>query len=144
MKKGSWQLLEFQSRGDHRGELIAIESLKSIPFDLKRIYYLILTKEGVRRGFHAHQKLDQVLIAITGSCRVLVDNGTQKEEYLLNNCKTGLRITNLVWREMFDFSGNCVLLVLANDWYREEDYVRNYADFLKLAGQKNEENFHVS
>ncbi len=140
MKKGSWQLIDFQSKGDHRGELVAIEHPKDLPFKIERVYYLIQTKDQVRRGFHAHRNLDQVLIAIAGSCRVSVDDGFQKKEYLLDNCKVGLRITNLVWREMFDFSPDCVLLVLASDIYKEDDYIRNYSNFLSAVGKNNSEN----
>ena len=129
--KGSWETVRFPSKGDSRGELVVVEENRELPFAIKRIYYLIKTKEGVRRGFHAHRNLDQVLLAISGSCRVLVDDSYRREEYLLNDCQNGLRIKNLVWREMFDFSPDCVLLVLASEIYNEDDYIRNYDEFLR-------------
>lgn len=132
LKQGFWEKLTFKSKGDERGELVAVESLKEIPFPIKRCYYLIHTKEGVRRGYHAHKDLDQVLIAVTGSCRVLLDNGKKREEITLATPLQGLRIKDLVWREIYDFSENCVLVVLASDFYKEDDYIRNYQAFIDL------------
>ena len=132
MRRGSWELLEFASKGDHRGELVALQRDGGIPFDIKRVYYLVKTKTGVVRGLHAHKDLDQVLVAVSGSCRVSVDDGTRKEAFTLNSPQKGLRITNLVWREMDEFSHDCVLLVVASDIYRERDYIRNYAEFLRF------------
>ncbi|MDZ4662423.1 MAG: FdtA/QdtA family cupin domain-containing protein [Pseudomonadota bacterium] len=130
---GTWELLKFVSKGDDRGELVAIQNSSEIPFDIKRVYYLVNTKAGVIRGLHAHSNLDQVLIAISGSCRVSVDNSQKKEEFLLDDCRVGLRIRNYVWREMFEFSQNCVLLVLANRFYDPNDYIRDYGIFLNKA-----------
>ena len=129
VSRGFWELIQFESKGDHRGNLIAIEGLNDIPFDIKRVYYLIKTKENVRRGYHAHLNLDQVLLVVSGSCKVMVDDGNRKEEFKLDNVQKGLRIKNLVWREMFEFSSDCVLLVLASDHYNEEDYIRDYSEF---------------
>jgi len=117
--------------GDRRGLLIALEENKNIPFNIKRVYYIIETKNGVRRGFHAHKKLEQVAICVTGSCSLLLDNGKSKESVLLNSSENGLIINKMVWHEMYDFSKNCVLIVLASDFYDESDYIRNYDDFLK-------------
>lgn len=130
--KGSWELIQFSSKGDTRGELVAIESQKEIPFSIKRVYYLINTKKDVRRGFHAHKNLDQILIAISGSCKILVENHKKREEFFLNDCKVGLRITNLVWREMYDFTPDCALLVLASQHYDPDDYIRDYQKFAEM------------
>jgi dTDP-4-dehydrorhamnose 3,5-epimerase-like enzyme len=135
-KKGEWSAVDFHSLGDHRGELVAIESLKNIPFEIKRVYYLLKTKPDVRRGFHAHIELDQILIAISGDCKVLVDDGEEKATFHLKDPRQGLRIKNLVWREMFDFSDDCVLLVLASHLYNENDYLRDYAAFLAEVRRK--------
>ena len=134
-KQGSWELLHFSSKGDDRGELIALEGKGEIPFKIERVYYLVNTKRGVRRGLHAHIDLDQVLIAVLGSCKVMVENGEKREEFLLDSCKKGLRITNLVWREMYDFSKDCVILVVASRHYNAEDYIRNYQEFAEKAGK---------
>jgi hypothetical protein len=139
VKAGTWELLAFPGKGDHRGELFAIEGSKNIPFDIKRVYYLVETKLGVVRGLHAHKNLDQVLIAISGSCRVLVDDGRTKEYFALTGPGKGLRIKNLVWREMDQFTPDCVLLVLASDIYKESDYIRDYSEFLKVVNSKQGE-----
>ena len=104
----------FQQHGDDRGMLVALEEFNDIPFEIKRVYYMYDTKEGVRRGFHAHKNLQQILICIHGSCKVL---------------------SNKMWREMYDFSPDAVLMVLASEVYKEEDYIRNYDDFLRFIGE---------
>jgi len=129
-------LNDFNIIGDHRGSLISIESKIDIPFEIKRIYYIFGNKNNVRRGFHAHKNLQQVLIAVSGSCKILLDNGQSKEEILLDSPQKSLLIQNFVWREMFDFSANCVLLVLASEHYDEKDYIRDYNQFLDLCKQK--------
>ena len=129
-------LKDFNIIGDHRGSLISIESKIDIPFEIKRIYYIFGNKNNVRRGFHAHKNLQQVLIAVSGSCKILLDNGQSKEEILLDSPQKSLLIQNFVWREMFDFSANCVLLVLASEHYDEKDYIRDYNQFLDLCKQK--------
>lgn len=125
-------LIELQIKGDDRGSLIALEGMKNIPFEIKRVYYIFATAPGVRRGFHAHRNLRQVAVCVKGSCRFLIDDGKTKQEYLLDNPDKGLYIDTLVWREMFDFSPDCVLLVLADAVYDESDYIRNYQDFKEL------------
>lgn len=125
------KILNFDIKGDNRGSLISLEQNKNIPFDIKRIYYIFNTKSDVRRGFHAHKNLKQVLICVSGSCKVLVDDGQSKENILLDNPDKGLLISGLVWREMFDFSDDCVLIVLASELYDESDYIRHYSEFMK-------------
>ncbi|XKG66910.1 FdtA/QdtA family cupin domain-containing protein [Mesobacillus maritimus] len=127
------KLIHFDVLGDNRGSLIALEEHKNIPFKIKRVYYIFDTKNNVRRGFHAHKNLDQVLIAVKGSCTIHIDNNKVTKEVVLNNQSTGLYIGSLVWREMYDFSDDCVLLVLASDYYNENDYIRNYEQFKTLA-----------
>ena len=128
----------FQQHGDERGMLVALEEFKDIPFEIKRVYYLYDTKKEVRRGFHAHRSLEQILICIHGSCRVLLDNGTEKKTVSLEKPYEGLYIANDIWREMYDFSSDAVLLVLASDFYREEDYIRDYEIFKQEMGQGKE------
>ena len=126
----------FQQHGDERGQLVALEENKDIPFQVKRVYYMYDTGEGVHRGFHAHRSLEQILICIHGSCKVLLDNGTEKKVISLEKPYEGLYIANDMWREMYDFSSDAVLLVLASDFYKEEDYIRDYDVFLKEVGKK--------
>jgi len=125
------KLVHLQTHGDQRGALVALEENKNIPFSVKRAYYLFDTKPGVRRGFHAHKNLKQLAIAVKGSCRFLLDDGSEKVDVLLNDPAQGLLIESMVWREMFDFSEDCVLLVLADAFYDEMDYIRNYDEFIK-------------
>lgn len=122
----------FKPHGDERGQLVAIEQFKHIPFKIKRVYYIYDTKEGIRRGFHAHKSLEQILICVKGNCKILLDDGKEKETVLLDKPNEGLYISNNIWREMFDFSPDAVLLVLASELYDENDYIRDYDKFLKF------------
>ena len=125
----------FQQHGDDRGQLVALEEFKDIPFEIKRVYYMYDTKEGVRRGFHAHKCLEQILICIHGSCKILLDNGTEKKIVALEKPYEGLYVSNDMWREMYDFSPDAVLMVLASEYYDECDYIRDYDEFLKYIGK---------
>ncbi len=129
----------FQPHGDERGQLVALEEFKDIPFKIKRVYYMYDTGEGVRRGFHAHKQLEQILICIHGSCKILLDNGTEKKVVPLEKPYEGLYVSNDMWREMFDFSPDAVLLVLASELYDESDYIRNYDEFVKFVKEKKEQ-----
>ncbi|MDY0418950.1 FdtA/QdtA family cupin domain-containing protein [Enterobacter ludwigii] len=130
--------IPLQKHGDDRGSLVALEEENNIPFSIKRVYYIFDTKEGVRRGFHAHKKLKQVAIAIKGSCRFLLDDGTERIEVVLDNPAQGLLIESCIWREMYDFSSDCVLMVLADSHYDENDYIRDYDAFTIYANKKTE------
>lgn len=125
--------VSFKPLGDDRGSLVALEGNKNLPFEIKRVYYIFGTKPGVSRGFHAHKNLKQIAVCVTGSCRFVLDNGKEREEIVLDNSMTGLIIEDLIWREMHDFTPDCVLLVLANRQYDEFDYIRDYQQFLELA-----------
>ena len=105
------KLLPLQSHGDDRGSLIALEEGKNVPFEIKRVYYLYNTKPGVSRGFHAHKNLKQVVIAVRGSCRFVLDDGDEKISILLDNPAQGLLIESGIARDMQDFSEDCVLRV---------------------------------
>jgi dTDP-4-dehydrorhamnose 3,5-epimerase-like enzyme len=124
-----YKKLDFITKGDERGSLISLEENKNIPFEIKRVYYIFDTKEGVRRGFHAHKSLEQVLICVSGSCDILLDDGEEKIVMNLKNRNEGIHIKQLIWHEMFNFSADCVLMVLASDLYYEEDYIRDYNHF---------------
>lgn len=129
----------FQQHGDERGMLVALEEFNDIPFEIKRVYYMYDTKPNIHRGFHAHKKLEQILICIHGSCKILLDNGKEKKVVSLEKPYEGLYIAHDMWREMFDFSSDAVLLVLASEIYCEEDYIRNYDEFLKFVENKGDE-----
>lgn len=131
------KIIPLQEHGDDRGSLVALEEQHNIPFSIKRVYYLFNTKENVRRGLHAHKNLMQVAIAVRGSCRFVLDDGAERIEVLLDNPAQGLLIESFMWREMYDFSDDCVLMILANSHYDENDYVRDYDEFIELANKKN-------
>ena len=122
---------EFNVLGDYRGQLVALEENRNIPFDLKRVFYIFGTQEGVSRGNHSHYKTKQFLVAVNGSCKVTLDNGKEKETFDLNKPNLGLFQDALIWGTMHDFSSDCVLMVLADEYYDASDYITNYDKFLK-------------
>lgn len=122
---------KFKENGDFRGTLVAIEGNKDIPFEIKRVYYMYDTRENVHRGKHSHKGLQQILICICGSCTVTLDDGKERVDIQLNKRFEGLYIGPNTWREMYHFSSDAVLMVLASEHYTEEDYIRDYDEFLK-------------
>lgn len=128
----------FESHGDERGQLIALEEMKNIPFVIKRVYYMYDTVKGVTRGYHAHKSLQQILICVHGSCKIRLDDGKEKKIVTLDSPDEGLYVSNVIWREMFDFSPDAVLMVLASELYDEGDYIRNYDEFLSYINEKVE------
>jgi len=127
-------IYDFKVWGDSRGQLVALEENKEIPFDVKRVFYIYSTQEGVPRGQHSHYKTKQLLVAVNGSCKVTLDNGITKEIFSLDSPSIGLFQDAMIWGTMHDFSEDCVLMVLASDFYDESDYIRNYDDFLREVG----------
>lgn len=128
---GIVNLVEFPVLGDERGSLIALEANKNIPFAIKRVYYIFGTKQSVGRGFHAHRKLKQIAVCVSGRCRMILDNGVVRESVWLDSPSKAIYIDSMLWREMHDFSEDCVLLVLASEHYDESDYIRKYEHFLE-------------
>mgnify|MGYP004583503223 FL=1 len=122
----------FQQHGDDRGQLVALEEHKDIPFEIKRVYYMYDTVAGVTRGHHAHKNLQQILVCVHGSCKIRLDNGKEKKVVVLEKPYEGLYVANNMWREMFDFSEDAVLMVFASELYDESDYIRDYDEFLKF------------
>ncbi|MBT9300642.1 sugar 3,4-ketoisomerase [Pseudomonas sp. TAE6080] len=127
------EILNIQAKGDERGQLIALENNKNIPFEIKRVYYLTQTQEGVARGFHAHKELMQVAVCISGRCLMKLDDGIVQEDVWLDSPAKAILIRKMVWHEMHHFSSDCVLLVLADELYDEQDYIRSYSEFKLLA-----------
>lgn len=125
-------LEEFKVLGDHRGQLIALEAKREVPFDVKRVFYIYGTQDGVPRGNHSHYKTKQFLIAVNGTCKVTLDNGKEKETFDLNKPNLGLFQDALIWGSMHDFSSDCVLMVLADEYYDASDYITNYDEFLEV------------
>ncbi len=125
------KLIEFPKIADVRGNLSFIEGNRHIPFSIQRVYYLYDIPAFAERGGHAHKKLQQILIPLTGSFKVHLDNGKEKMTLGLNKPWEGLFISQMVWRELSDFSSGSSCLVLASELYEEQDYYRDYQAFLK-------------
>ena len=124
--------VELKKIGDSRGYLIALENGTNVSFEIKRVYYIFGTQAGIVRGHHAHQKLKQLLVCTSGSCKVQCEWQNHKAEYLLDSPEKALFINGLVWHTMSDFTPDCILLVLADDYYNEKDYIRDYEQYLRL------------
>lgn len=127
----NYKVLNLQVINDERGKLVSLESLKNLPFAIKRVYYMFDTSPDLPRGFHAHKELEQLVIAIDGACEFVLDDGKNKESVWLNRPDFGLYIGKNMWREMRNFSYGCKLMILASDYYDESEYIRDYAEFLK-------------
>jgi dTDP-4-dehydrorhamnose 3,5-epimerase-like enzyme len=114
------------------GWLGILENNKHVPFDIKRVYFIynLINHEDAVRGKHAHKKLKQALFCISGSCDIIVDDGERQEKVSLNKTHTGLYLGPSLWHEMKNFQNNCIILVLASDFYVEEDYIRDYQKFI--------------
>jgi dTDP-4-dehydrorhamnose 3,5-epimerase-like enzyme len=126
-------LHELDIKGDARGSLVAIQELG---FAIERVYYLFRTTPGIERGFHAHKALRQFAVCVSGACTFVLDDGRQRQEVRLDRPNLALSIGSMVWREMRQFSEDCVLLVLASAKYDEHDYIRDYDTFLcNVAGE---------
>jgi dTDP-4-dehydrorhamnose 3,5-epimerase-like enzyme len=125
------QIISIPAVHDKRGNLSVVEGGKSIPFNIKRVYYLYDVPGGAKRGGHAHRKLEQLIIAASGSFTVVLHNGKNKESYTLNRSNMGLYIPRMTWREIENFSSGAVCLVLASEHYDESDYIRSFKEFKK-------------
>lgn len=133
----SCSLVDLTVHGDTRGSLIALEQGTGLPFAIQRVYYIYGTARNTARGFHAHHQLQQLAICVAGSCTMIVDDGVQRVEVPLDRPDRGLHIGSPIWREMTDFSDDCVLLVLASAPYEDADYIRDYDEFRRVAAERN-------
>lgn len=127
--------IQFNPHSDNYGQLIALEELHEIPFPIKRVYYIYNVEEGVRRGFHSHRDLHQVLICLHGKVKILVKTPDEEMVVELDDPSKGLYIGPMVWREMYDFEDGGVLMVLASEYYTVSDYIRDYSVYEKEALQ---------
>ncbi len=128
------RLLELPKIVDKRGNLTFIESGRHVPFEVKRVYYLYDVPGGEARGGHAHKQLEQLIIAVSGSFDVVVDDGRERRRHFLNRSHVGLYVPTLIWRELENFASGSVCLVMASDFYDESDYYRSYDEFRKALG----------
>lgn len=127
----SCKLIDLPKIADARGNLTFIEGGRHVPFEVKRVYYLYDVPGGAERGGHAHKNLHQLIIAISGSFDIVMDDGSNKRRVHLNRSYYGLYVCPMIWREMDNFSSGAVCLVLASNLYDEADYYRDYDEFLK-------------
>ncbi len=126
-------MLEFPQRGDERGHLVIVEGAQDIPFDIKRIFYIFGSDADVVRGRHANLRSEFVLINVAGKSKVRVKDGRGNEAvFALNRPHTGIYLPSMVWKEMYDFSEDSVLLVLASEHYDPDEYIRDYEDFARI------------
>lgn len=131
------KIMEFKKISDTRGNLTPIEGQMDLPFSIKRAYYLYDVPSGSSRAGHAHKQLEQVLIAISGSLDIVVNDGKYEQRFHLNKPNIGLYMPKLIWRELENFSSNAVCLVLASQHYDESDYYRDYDSFYRDLYKKN-------
>ncbi|MFN4021478.1 MAG: sugar 3,4-ketoisomerase [Hydrogenophilus thermoluteolus] len=128
------RIVELPKISDPRGSLTFIEGGRHVPFEIKRVYYLYDVPGGTERGGHAHKKLHQLLIAMSGSFDVVLDDGCSRKRFHLNRSYYGLYVCPMIWRELDNFSSGAVCMVLASNFYDENDYYRNYEDYLAALG----------
>lgn len=131
------KIIELPKITDPRGNLTVAEANKNVPFDIKRTYWVYDVPGGECRGGHAHKQCLEFIVAVSGSFHVTLDNGKEKQTYLLNHPWQGLLVDTGVWRTLDDFSSGAVCMVLASEKFEEEDYIREYDDYLKYIGNEN-------
>ena len=129
------KIVDLPKISDPRGNLTFVEGGNQIPFDIQRVYYLYDVPGGAERGGHAHKRLHQLIIAMSGSFDVVLDDGRTKKRVHLNRSYNGLYVCPMIWRELDNFSSGSVCMVLASNKYDEEDYYRVYADYVRARGQ---------
>lgn len=127
---------KFMIKRNETGNLTCIEGERDISFLIRRVYYIYNVKSGERRGLHAHKKLEQYLICVSGSCEIMLEDSNGRSFIKLNDPSIGVYIGSMVWHEMFNFTPEAVLLVIASDYYNEADYIRDYEEFKILMKKK--------
>ena len=125
------ELIKFRENGDSRGRLVIIEGLNDIPFDIKRIFYIYGSEEGVVRGQHANRKSEFILINVNGTSKVMVNNGWSKQVFILDRPHMGIYLPRMTWKDMYDFSSDSILLVLASEYYDSSEYITDFGQFMQ-------------
>ena len=123
--------INFQQKGDERGSLVVIESEKDIPFEIKRVFYMIDTLNDVARGQHANKESDFILVNVQGSVKIKINDGKHEEVYVLDKKDEGIYIPHMIWKEMYDFSKDAILIVFSNKHYNEGEYMRNFEEYCR-------------
>lgn len=129
-----YKILEFAELGDNRGNLVVVEGNQDIPFEIKRVFYIYGSDQEVVRGQHANRKTEFVLINVGGTSKVKVDNGFETDVIELNKPRMGLYIPTMMWKDMYDFSKDSILLVLCSEHYDGKEYIRDYQEFMREVG----------
>ena len=132
--KNQYRILEFGDLGDERGNLVVVEGAQDIPFEIKRVFYIYGSDSEVVRGQHANRKSEFVLINVSGTSKVRVDNGSEEDIIELNRPRMGLYLPTMLWKDMYEFSEDSVLLVLTNTHYDGAEYIRDYDEYVKEVG----------
>ena len=132
-----YKLVQFKDLGDERGKLVVVEGGIDIPFDIKRVFYIYGSDSTVIRGCHANRDSEFVLINVAGSSKVKITNGTETDIVELKRPMDGVYLPKMIWKEMYDFSPDSVLLVLTNTHYSGKEYIRDYNEYLKLMEKNN-------
>ncbi|NBK92804.1 WxcM-like domain-containing protein [bacterium 1XD21-13] len=132
--KDQYRILEFGDLGDERGNLVVVEGEQDIPFEIKRVFYIYGSDSEVVRGQHANRKSEFVLINVSGTSKVRVDNGSEEDIIELNRPRMGLYLPTMLWKDMYEFSEDSVLLVLTNTHYDGAEYIRDYDEYVKEVG----------
>lgn len=140
MKKA--KLIEFKENGDRRGKLVVVEEMRDVPFEIKRVFYIYGSDKKVVRGQHANKKTEFVLINVSGTSKVRIDNGLEKKIYNLDRPHIGVYIPTMVWKDMYDFSEDSVLLCLASEPYDSSEYIRSYDEFLEIVNKNGLDNIN--
>lgn len=131
--------IRFQQKGDERGSLVVIESNKDIPFEINRVFYMVNTLNDIARGQHANKESDFVLVNVQGSVKIRINDGYNEEVFTLDNKNEGIYIPHMIWKEMYDFSEDAILIVFSNKHYNENEYIRDFHDYkiIKSLGDKS-------
>lgn len=131
-----YKLIKFAVKGDSKGSLVALTGKSEIPFNIKRVFYIFGSAKNVIRGQHANRKTQHVLVPVAGSCEVEVDNGKKRESFCLSSPNQGLYINKMIWKEMKNFSKDCVLVVLADTKYDPKEYICDYGNYKTILNEK--------
>ncbi len=142
MKISSCRIIDFPKITDARGNLSVIEENKNIPFEIKRVYFLYDVPSGATRGGHVHKKCQQLIIALSGSFTVVLDDGFKRKSFFLNRPHYGLYVPPGIWRELENFSSNSIALSITSELYDENDYIRSYEEFKQTAKNSKTQKAH--
>ncbi len=126
----NYKLIDMNILKDEKGRMLSLEGNKNVPFEIKRVYWIFDTSPDQDRGMHAHKNMEQIVVLMDGSCEFILDDGKTRETVLLDRPEVGLYIGKNMWREMHRLSYGCKLVVLASDYYDENEYIRSYEEFL--------------